>query len=187
MQIIHRRLRLDTSQWPLKTTLGEHDEGSAVLIRLLFFFRSNRLRSRPYNNVGDECFRFWYFVNGPDGSTGKLSVAKQNTNSPTETNLWSSDIYENAWRYRQVSINGGANSFSAVFQASKSSTDVVIGVDDVILTLGYCPPPINCDFEQADLCSWTQMKDDDFDWLLQQGETDSFGTGPTVGKRSMKD
>ena len=63
----------------------------------------------------------------------------------------------------------------------------MIGVDDVVLTLGYCPPPINCDFEQADLCSWTQMKDDDFDWLLQQGETDSFATGPTVGKCSMKD
>ena len=146
----------------------------------------NRLRSRSYTSVGDECFRFWYFVNGPSGSTGKLTVSKQNGNTQAETVQWSTDIYENAWRYGQVTIKGDTSSFIALFQASKSSADVVIGVDDVIMTLGYCPPPINCDFERADICSWTQMKDDDFDWLLIQGETDSFDTGPSVGKRSMK-
>ncbi|CAF0847412.1 unnamed protein product, partial [Rotaria sordida] len=139
-----------------------------------------KLRSRPYTNVGDECLQFWYFINGPDGTTGKLNVAKQNSDSQVEINLWSNDIYENAWRYGQVSVNGGTSSFVTLFQALKSSQDVVIGIDDVILTLGFCPSPINCDFESGDICSWTQLKDDDFDWLLQTGETDSFGTGPIV-------
>ena len=66
-----------------------------------------------------------------------------------------------------------------------SSNEVVIGIDDVVLTLGYCSPPINCDFEGRDLCSWTQMKDDTFDWLLQQGATESFNTGPAFGKRRL--
>ncbi|CAF4949449.1 unnamed protein product, partial [Rotaria magnacalcarata] len=70
--------------------------------------------------------------------------------------------------------------FSAIFQAVRSSSNVVIGIDDIILTLGYCPAPINCDFEGRTICSWTQQKDDTFDWLLQSGETESFGTGPTV-------
>jgi hypothetical protein len=126
--------------------------------------------------------KFWYFINGPNGATGKLNVAKQNSGSQVESNIWSNDIYENAWRYGQVSINGGRDPFYYIFQASKSTQDVVIGIDDVILTLGFCSPPINCDFEKVDLCSWTQLKDDDFDWLLESGETDSFGTGPTVGK-----
>ena len=82
-------------------------------------------------------------------------------------------------------MNGGSNSFTVLFRASKSANEVVIGVDDVIMTLGYCPPPINCDFEQGTICSWTQMKDDDFDWLLQQGATDSWGTGPVVGKWTL--
>ncbi|CAF4347101.1 unnamed protein product, partial [Adineta steineri] len=133
-----------------------------------------------YPDAGDECLRFWYFVNGPDGSTGQISVAKQTSGSATETALWLNNIYENGWRYGQVSISGDRSPFTYLFQAVKSSQDVVIGIDDVILTLGFCKPPINCDFEAIDLCSWTQMKNDEFDWLLQTGATESFGTGPTV-------
>ncbi|CAF4185562.1 unnamed protein product, partial [Rotaria sp. Silwood2] len=139
-----------------------------------------KLRSRQYTNVGNECLKFWYFINGPDGTTGKLNVARQNGGSQIEMNLWSNDIYENAWRYGQVLINGSATSFVTLFQALKSSQNVNIGIDDVILTLGYCSPPINCDFENRGICSWTQLKDDTFDWLLQSGATDSYGTGPTV-------
>jgi hypothetical protein len=126
--------------------------------------------------------KFWYFINGPDGANGKLNVAKQNSGSLTENNLWSNNIFDNSWRYAQVAISGGQTSFTALFQASKSTPDVVVGIDDVILILGTCPPPVNCDFESADLCSWTQLKDYNFDWLLQSGDTDSHGTGPTVGK-----
>jgi hypothetical protein len=143
----------------------------------------NRLQSRQYINVGDECLKFWYFINGPDGTNGKLSLAKQTSGSQTETNLWSTDIYENnAWRYGQVSVKDDLNPFVLLFEASKSAQDVIIGIDDVILTLGYCPPPTTCNFESATICSWTQLKDDDFDWLLQSGETMTFGTGPLVGK-----
>ena len=37
-----------------------------------------------------------------------------------------------------------------------------------------------CDFEQHGFCEWLQVKDgdDDFDWLLNQGETSSKETGP---------
>jgi len=150
------------------------------------YLHLSRLRSREYRNVGDECLQFWYFINGPDGTNGKLNLSIQNTGSQTEINLWSSDIYDNnTWRYGQVSINGGAAPFVISFQATKSSQDVVIGIDDVILILGYCPAPTNCDFERGSICSWTQLKDDDFDWLLQSGETISFGTGPTVGKNDI--
>lgn len=146
----------------------------------------NRLRSREYPNSGDECLKFWYFINGPEGTTGRLNVLKQNTGSSVETQLWSNAIYENAWRYGQVSVNGVFSSFTTLFRALKSSQNVVIGVDDVLLTLGYCPAPTSCSFENYDICSWTQLKDDDFDWLLQAGATESFGTGPIVGKNFIK-
>lgn len=149
-----------------------------------FFLLSNRFKSREYQNVGDECLKFWYFINGPQGTTGRLSVAKQNSGSSFEQNLWSNNIYVSAWRYGQIAINGGTSSFSALFQAFKSSPDVIIGIDDLTLTLGFCPPPINCDFESRSICSWTQSKLDAFDWLLQSGGTESFGTGPLVGKKN---
>lgn len=129
--------------------------------------------------------QFWYYINGPDGTNGKLSLAQQNNGAPSETTVWSNDFYENGtWRYGQVGISGGVNPFVLLFEATKSSSDVVIGIDDAVLTLGYCPPPVDCTFESTTLCSWTQLKDDDFDWLLQSGETISFGTGPTVGKKT---
>ena len=146
-----------------------------------------RLQSREYTNIGNECLKFWYFLNGPDASNGKLTLTQHHRGAPSETNLWSGDIYDKTWRYEQVFIDGGVDPFTVSFIASKPSPDVIVGIDDVILTLGYCPPPTTCDFESAGLCSWTQMKDDDFDWLLQSGETISSGTGPLVGKNFESD
>lgn len=37
-----------------------------------------------------------------------------------------------------------------------------------------------CDFEQSDLCGYTQDKKDDFDWTRTQKSTDSVGTGPAT-------
>lgn len=140
-----------------------------------------RLRSRLYAPIGNECLRFWYFIKGPDGSTAQLSVVKQNDGSQATQSLWNKDVYGDSWRYGQVNVNGGFSNFHVVFTAITTAANTVVGIDDVIMTVGFCAPAINCDFERGDLCSWTQMRDDDFDWLLQQGETDSFGTGPTFG------
>ena len=37
--------------------------------------------------------------------------------------------------------------------------------------------PLDCNFER-DLCEWTQMRNDQFDWLRIRGKTKSSGTGP---------
>lgn len=145
----------------------------------------NRLQSQEYTNEGYECLKFWYFIYGPAGTTGKLSVAKQNTSLTFEQHLWSNNIYVYAWRYGQVLINDGSSSFSALFQAFKSSPDVIIGIDDLLFTLGICPPPVNCDFEDNNICSWTRAKNDKFNWLLHSGATESPNTGPLVGKNRI--
>uniref|UniRef100_A0A3B4CKL8 MAM domain-containing protein n=1 Tax=Pygocentrus nattereri TaxID=42514 RepID=A0A3B4CKL8_PYGNA len=36
-----------------------------------------------------------------------------------------------------------------------------------------------CNFE-FDLCSWTQLKTDNFDWKIKTGKTPTFGTGPST-------
>jgi hypothetical protein len=38
---------------------------------------------------------------------------------------------------------------------------------------------MGCDFEQEDLCGWSQDTTDDFDWLWNKGETPTIMTGPS--------
>lgn len=38
----------------------------------------------------------------------------------------------------------------------------------------------NCDFEAGTLCSWVNLQNDDFDWLVGSGGTTSSFTGPTM-------
>lgn len=42
------------------------------------------------------------------------------------------------------------------------------------------PGVADCDFETGGLCSWTQAKDDKFNWGIGRGGTGSSGTGPST-------
>lgn len=72
-----------------------------------------------------------------------------------------------------------------------------LAIDDITFTYSRCnvlpsiavpptappttPPPVinNCTFEQG-LCSWTNLKGDNFDWTRDHGGTSSWNTGPSV-------
>lgn len=54
-----------------------------------------------------------------------------------------------------------------------------IAIDDVIVHSGRCPSPGSCNFEKG-LCTWTNSKGDDFDWITRVGSTTTQGTGPTA-------
>lgn len=76
-----------------------------------------------------------------------------------------------------------------VFEAIRGSSQLSdIAIDDVSMHSGACPPPGACDFEKNNLCTWTNSKGDDFDWIVQAGQTISAGTGPqadhTIGTDS---
>ena len=56
-----------------------------------------------------------------------------------------------------------------------------MGIDDFAIKKGACRKhPGDCSFEGEGLCSWYNLKNDDFDWLLHQGPTPSTSTGPSV-------
>jgi hypothetical protein len=54
-----------------------------------------------------------------------------------------------------------------------------IAIDDVVTHTGRCPAPGTCNFEKG-LCTWTNSKGDDFDWIQRSGSTNTQGTGPTA-------
>ena len=47
-----------------------------------------------------------------------------------------------------------------------------------MITNGVCEQEGSCDFEQGTFCGfYNTREEDDFDWTLNQGETDSLHTG----------
>ena len=38
---------------------------------------------------------------------------------------------------------------------------------------------LKCDFEYLEICHFTQDRTDDMDWIIGNGDTASFGTGPS--------
>lgn len=70
-----------------------------------------------------------------------------------------------------------------VFEASRGSSYTGdIAIDDVQAVVGACPIHglDDCDFEDAQLCGYTQDANDQFDWTRRKGSTPSAGTGPSV-------
>lgn len=145
-----------------------------------------RLESAVYAPNGAECLQFWYTFEATTQSAARINVyEKVGTNYGSPKWSKNSEVRDSAWMYGQVEIGTSASSdFSVVFEAIKLTSNVndnlVIGLDDINIRIGQCKPPINCDFEELNLCSWTQSDANDFDWLINQGQTDSFDTGPHV-------
>lgn len=44
---------------------------------------------------------------------------------------------------------------------------------------------LKCNFDSNDLCAWSNLRDDDFDWSVGQ-RTPSFGTGPSQDHTTKK-
>ena len=73
-----------------------------------------------------------------------------------------------------MALASDPSGFSLQFDAIKGNwteTGVFMGLDDIDIRIGTCAAPINCNFEDSTICSWTQYKNDDMDWMLNQGET----------------
>ena len=65
-----------------------------------------------------------------------------------------------------------------------------IALDDISIQDGQCPVQLQCSFENPQICGWTNVHGDNFDWTRANGYTASIGTGPaydhTTGTSSGK-
>ena len=69
---------------------------------------------------------------------------------------------------RKYYITGGASNFLKWFFPRKISDYSI-----------FYFPVVQCNFDQGSLCSFTNGRNDDFDWTIRRGSTPSIGTGPT--------
>ena len=108
-----------------------------------------------------------YFVFGITGQLGNATWTK----TGDQSNDWKSALVffsQNTPTQAQVVFEG--------VMTTGFSGDMAL--DDISFNDGHCPPTISCDFEDSNLCGYTQDTTDQFDWTRMSGHTSSTGTGP---------
>ncbi|XP_047662628.1 MAM and LDL-receptor class A domain-containing protein 1 isoform X2 [Tachysurus fulvidraco] len=159
---------------------------------------SARMLSPECNTLGTQCMSFWYHMYG--GASMMLNIYLLEENRATK--IWSiANNQGNHWHPAQVEINpvGPFQIIVEGIRGSNAQSDVAW--DDVTIVDGKCissvmpkpevPSPtsgnmfvttsvcgMNCNFEN-NLCTWTQMLTDVFDWTRHNGPTSTALTGPS--------
>ncbi|XP_041944947.1 MAM and LDL-receptor class A domain-containing protein 2 isoform X2 [Alosa sapidissima] len=130
------------------------------------------------------CLTVWYHMFG--ARVGSLKVFVKNIETGAKTLVWEkkqsqSDLWQ-AMRHHVVA----EEVHQIVLEASVGGEGGDIAVDDIVFTPGTCPLSGLCDFEEGD-CNWTQLADDDFDWVRGSGPTPTAQTGPSVDHSTNTD
>ncbi|XP_072014819.1 MAM and LDL-receptor class A domain-containing protein 2-like [Amphiura filiformis] len=164
-----------------------------------------RLISPSYPATFGQCVRFWYYMYG--SSLGTLNVYVE-INGNLGDPVWSKNSGGgNLWRVTEINVATGYD-YRIVFEGvledndDESSSDprrewIVyegvrgfldasdIAIDDIDMSKQACAQPGHCDFED-DFCTWFNIPSvpgsaavDDFDWLRNNGQTSTGGTGPS--------
>ncbi|XP_070566390.1 MAM and LDL-receptor class A domain-containing protein 1-like [Ptychodera flava] len=124
-----------------------------------------------------QCLGFWYHMYG--SKVGTLNVYAMDGNQ-MQSLLWSIDDGQgDTWWAAQATLSSPSD-FQIVFEGIVGgSFSGDIAIDDVQITDGACQSTGDCSFEGGSTCLWSNTgSNDDFDWLLGQGSTNSDFTGP---------
>lgn len=135
-----------------------------------------RLISDMIPSTSQMCLQFWYHMYGDH--IGDLTVYL--SSGTTKTVLWKkSGTQGPRWRHATVDVTS-ASKFKLILEGvAGSSYKGDIALDDLSLDDGTCPPAAECTFEDPNLCGWTNMKGDNFDWTRDNAGTGTYGTGPS--------
>ncbi|MED6278316.1 hypothetical protein CHARACLAT_022506 [Characodon lateralis] len=146
-----------------------------------------RLISSKCADTGLHCLQFWYHMYGSAETMGLNIYLLQNTVAEA---VWQKRNNQgNMWHLAQVELNA-TTAFQIILEGRRGSNDQSdVAIDDITLYLGRCSDlsgmgkgqhpvcHLDCDFEQ-DLCQWSQMLTDVFDWERHNGSTPTLTTGP---------
>ncbi|KAK3513846.1 hypothetical protein QTP70_028832 [Hemibagrus guttatus] len=180
---------------------SDHTTGSGFYMYIegdgVYHGDSARMLSPECNTLGTQCMTFWYHMYG--GEFMILSVYLLEENRATK--IWTTANNQgNQWHLAQIEINP-LGPFRIIVEGIRGSTaQSDVAWDDVTIVHGKCrfsvmpepevPSPssgnmsittsvcgMNCNFEN-NLCTWTQMLTDVFDWTRHSGPTSTAKTGP---------
>uniref|UniRef100_T1IHZ6 MAM domain-containing protein n=1 Tax=Strigamia maritima TaxID=126957 RepID=T1IHZ6_STRMM len=124
-----------------------------------------------------KCLKFSYFIKFASATTLYVTLSHRE-NPILEANYFRD--FTGSWKVARATIDATTAASQLNFNAKIMSDTDFIAIDDIELTDGACSRLGECNFEDKNLCTWTNGVDDDFDWQLQNGKTISVGTGPAA-------
>ncbi|XP_046559779.1 MAM and LDL-receptor class A domain-containing protein 1-like [Haliotis rubra] len=133
-----------------------------------------------------KCLVFYYTMYGEH--VNNLNVYGKT--STTRNRIWTRHGNQGTdWIEARIALPE-ASDFQVVIEAVRGDGEKGdIFIDDIKVIDGPCSLQasklITCSFDN-DMCGWTQMKNDDFDWTRHQGSTASSGTGPLLDHTTGK-
>ncbi|XP_072038886.1 MAM and LDL-receptor class A domain-containing protein 1-like [Amphiura filiformis] len=151
------------------------------------------------------CVEFWYHMYGRNAENLKVLFQKRGEEIPA-THAWKrSGDQGNFWHRATVDVDLVNVAFRVIFEATTGRTyQNDIAIDDVTFYnstscppfVTEAPPPVtlppttnnaSCDFDNYDLCSYTQVINDNTDWSRRNTRRySSYGSGPsydhTIGR-----
>ncbi|XP_071478396.1 MAM and LDL-receptor class A domain-containing protein 1-like, partial [Diadema antillarum] len=133
--------------------------------------------SIPAATMGTVCVYFWYHMYGSD--MGTLNVRSQVDGDLLQVFWTRSNSLDDNWYQGQAEYTS-TEDFQIVFQGvigDNYRSDMAL--DDISIVAEPCRALHQCDFEQENLCGYTQDQSDDFDWTWNSGYTTSDYTGPS--------
>ncbi|XP_039575775.1 apical endosomal glycoprotein-like isoform X3 [Passer montanus] len=146
------------------------------------------LTSQPYqSSMSAQCLTFWYQLSA--GTPGFLRVFVEQSKVRRKV-LSMSTMEGSNWHHSHVTVQPEGD-WQVVFEAVGAGGDHgYIALDDLHVSVGACPKPASCDFEQ-DTCGWSSPSDPrlhSFAWGWKSGITLAKYPGPeqdhTLGTRN---
>jgi len=139
---------------------------------------NGRLYSQLYSAVKNDsyCLEFYYVLLGSNNTFTVYSESSTGSNRPIFTRNYDHGLI---WNKGEATISA-LSSFRINFEIYTGYyRKGFVALDDYSLKEGQCSFQSNeCTFDDGTLCSWTNAKDNTFDWLLHTGSTPTISTGP---------
>uniref|UniRef100_A0A2C9KBP7 MAM domain-containing protein n=1 Tax=Biomphalaria glabrata TaxID=6526 RepID=A0A2C9KBP7_BIOGL len=136
-----------------------------------------QLMTKSISGDRQRCLRFFYSMGG--AHPGSLNIYTKNATLGTA--LWALRDFNGAgWMTAEVNLPARSTAYQVVFLVQVYATHSgAISIDDVNILDGSCRNPATCNFEQSDLCTWSNDQADQFDWIINRGGTSTSDTGPS--------
>ena len=127
-----------------------------------------------FNATGRICVDFFYYFS--DGPTSEIHVYTGHTEGEDfklEEVQKISGGASKTWRRLKKNVEISEMEFMLVFDGKTKKNNTIVAIDRIFVTKGSCSSVMFCDFENLDLCGYTNLASNDYDWMVGKGNDDS--------------